>query len=225
MAERPMGEGLQGRAPVDPLQEIARRVDQITSENSRLFQELIMGERRYRRLAKAVWAVQEDERRRIARELHDGLGQNLTALKIQLEVLEQDALRTGSELEPKVSAVLSCASQVLEETRELSHLLRPQILDDLGLEPALRWLGRTLHERAGLEVEVVAAGIDDRFESELETVIFRVVQEALTNVVKHANAKSVRVELERKGPWAVLSVSDRGSGFDRRSECHSAVSG
>ena len=214
MEHGPEGRTPEGRTPADPLQEIVRRVDQITEENSRLFQELIAGERRYRRLAKAVWVVQEEERRRIARELHDGLGQNLTALKIQLEILTLEAQRTGSALGPKVAAVLSGATQILEEARELSHLLRPQILDDLGLEPALRWLGRTLSERAGLEVEVDTIGIEDRLEPELETVIFRVVQEALTNVVKHAKAPTVRVELERMGPWAVLSVTDRGCGFD-----------
>lgn len=201
----------------DSMKEVTRRVEQVAQENARLFQELVAGERRIRRLAKAIWAVQEEERKRIARELHDGLGQNLTALKIQLEVLEQEALQSGSRLGSKVSEALGFAARALEEARELSHLLRPRILDDLGLEPALRWMGRTLSERTGIQIQVACPGLENRLDPELETVIFRVIQEALTNAVKHAGiggTGSIQVEVFRRGSWVHLCVEDQGAGFD-----------
>lgn len=201
----------------DSMDEVTRRVEQVAQENARLFRELAAGERRIRRLAKAIWAVQEEERKRIARELHDGLGQNLTALKIQLGVLEREALASHSKLVPKISETLGFAARALEEARELSHLLRPRILDDLGLEPALRWMGRTLAERTGIQIQVSCPGLEDRLEPELETVIFRVVQEALTNAVKHSgigDKGAIEVEVFRRGAWVHLRVEDQGTGFD-----------
>ncbi len=201
----------------DSMKEVSRRVEQIAQENARLFQELAAGEYRIRRLAKAIWAVQEEERKRIAGELHDGLGQNLTALKIQLELLVQEAQKLDSGLAPKLSEALGFAERALEEARELSHLLRPRILDDLGLEPALRWMGRTLSERTGIDIQVSCPGLEDRLDPDLETVIFRVVQEALTNAVKHSgigNKGSLQVEVSRRGAWVHLSVEDQGAGFD-----------
>jgi two-component system sensor histidine kinase UhpB len=109
-----------------------------------------------------VWKVQEVERRRLARELHDGLGQTLTALKNQLERLERKAGQEGEapagELRARLADSVELARTALHETRELSRLLRPPVLDDLGLLPALAWLARTLEQRTGLVVAVAAEG-------------------------------------------------------------------
>lgn len=220
---RPAGERRQNTPVVpagDPMRQVVDRVRQITVENERLFQELISGERRFRRLARSVWSVQEAERRRLARELHDGIGQTLTALKHQLDVVVQG----GEELPPAALARLrdaaGLATQALRDTRELSHLLRPQILDDLGLGPALRWLTRTFQERTGTAVALDESGLDHRLSSEHETLAFRLVQEALNNVAKHARAQHVHVQVAFDGTRLAVRVDDDGVGFTpaRRAE-------
>jgi two-component system sensor histidine kinase UhpB len=196
------------------MREVVDRVRQITVENERLFKELIGGERRFRTLARSVWSVQEAERRRLARELHDGIGQTLTALKQQLDVVTQagDAIPEAAMARLRDAAAL--AAQALRDTRELSHLLRPQILDDLGLGPALSWLTRTFQERTGTRVELALDGLDRRLPAEHETLAFRLVQEALNNVAKHARAPAAAVRVELDGGDLLLLVEDSGSGFD-----------
>jgi len=197
------------------MHDIVDRVRQITLENERLFQRLIEGERRFRGLAKAVWKVQEDERRRLARELHDGLGQTLTALTNQLERVQQklDGREPG-DMAARLADSVEMARLALNEIRELSRLIRPPVLDDLGLASALSWLARTLEQRAGLHVELSLSGIEERLDPELETLVFRIIQEALTNVLRHAGADRARVAVARSGGLLVLRVSDGGRGFD-----------
>lgn len=201
--------------PADPLQDLLARVGRVARDSEGLLRQLVGSERRFRALAKAVWQVQEEERRRLARELHDGLGQDLTALKNQLEVLTREAGgAAGSSLGARLAGALEIAARALQDTRELSRLLRPPILDDLGLVPALAWLARTLRESTGLEVRVVSHGVDDRFAPDLEIVVFRVVQEALTNVLKHSGAMAADLQLLRRDRWLEIEVSDGGRGFD-----------
>lgn len=201
--------------PADPMHEIVDSVRRITSENERLFARLIEGERRFRGLAKAVWKVQEDERRRLARELHDGLGQTLTALTHQLERLQQKLGEGDSrELGSGLADAVETARLALNETRELSRLLRPPVLDDLGLPAALSWLARTLEQRTGLRVELALDGLEERLDPEIETLVFRLVQEALTNVLRHAGVDCATVEVSRTAGLLQLRISDRGQGFD-----------
>ncbi len=195
----------------DPMVEIIERVRHITRENERLFQRLIEGERRFRGLARAVWKVQEDERRRLARELHDGVGQTLTALTNQLERLQQKL--DGGETASLAGAV-DTARAALNEVRELSRLLRPPVLDDLGLPAALSWLTRTLEQRTGLRAVLSLEGLHQRLDTDLETLVFRIVQEALTNVLRHAGVDRAEVGVSRIGTVLELRVSDDGKGFD-----------
>jgi two-component system, NarL family, sensor kinase len=199
----------------DPMHDIVDRVREITRENERLFARLIAGERRFRGLAKAVWKVQEEERRRLARELHDGLGQTLTALTNQLERLQQ---KLDPEAPPELGARLAdsveLARLALNETRELSRLLRPPVLDDLGLPAALSWLARTLEQRTGLTVELALSGLEERLDPDLETLVFRLVQEALTNVLRHAGVRRAEVSVAGDGERLELKVADAGRGFD-----------
>lgn len=197
------------------MHDIVGRVQQITRENERLFQRLIEGERRFRGLAKAVWKVQEDERRRLARELHDGLGQTLTALTNQLGRLQQKLDgQVPSEAAARLADSVEMARLALKETRELSRLLRPPVLDDLGLVSGLSWLARTLEQRAGLHVELALSGIEERLDPELETLVFRIVQESLTNVLRHSGVDRARVAVSRSGGTLGLRISDSGRGFD-----------
>lgn len=198
----------------ETLESIAARVTALTLENERLFRELVDTERRFRSLSRSVWRVQEDERRRLARELHDGIGQTLTALKNHLDGMERRNGRSPEEITRGIGEALEIASQALHETRELSRLLRPAVLDDLGLVPALRWLARTVGQRFSIEVDLNVRGLDERFDSEIETLAFRFVQEALTNVAKHSGAASARVDAERAAGRLAIRVSDSGRGFD-----------
>jgi len=205
--------------PMDPMNEIVDRVRDITRANEKLFARLIEGERRFRGLAKAVWKVQEEEQRRIARELHDGLGQTLTALTHQLERLRK---KCASELAPELASHLQESVEMvriaLQESRELSRLLRPPVLDDLGLAVALSWLARTLEERTGLQVELdLDLNLDtcgERLDPQIETLVFRLIQEALTNILKHAGVDRAHVAVRHAGESIELRVTDHGRGFD-----------
>jgi len=203
--------------PPDPMHDIIDRVRAITRENERLFQRLIEGERRFRSLAKAVWKVQEDERRRLARELHDGLGQTLTALTHQLGRLQQKIPEgQAGDMAARLADSVELARLALNESRELSRLLRPPVLDDLGLPAALSWLARTLEERTGMHVELTVEGLAERLDADLETLVFRIVQEALTNVLRHAGVDRAEVAVSKSGGSLELHVADRGKGFDPR---------
>jgi two-component system, NarL family, sensor kinase len=198
----------------DPLREIAQEMARITSENARLLQRLGEGEKRFRLISKGILRVQEAERGRISRELHDGVGQSLTALKMQLQLLEESAVREGSALSPRLAELREMADRSLQEVRQISHLLRPQMLDELGLLPTLRWLARTFQQRTGVEVELVSEGMDERTDPDVENLVFRLVQEALTNVAKHVHAPMARIHIRRAGERLFLRIEDRGAGFD-----------
>lgn len=200
--------------PADPMHDIIDRVRDITRANERLFARLIEGERRFRGLAKAVWKVQEDERRRLARELHDGLGQTLTALTHQLERLREKAGALPPDLAAHLDDSVEMARLALNESRELSRLLRPPVLDDLGLPAALSWLARTLEERTGLKVDLALDPLHERLDPDLETLVFRVIQEALTNVLRHSGAGRAQVAVRRAGGALELRIEDTGRGFD-----------
>lgn len=192
--------------------DIALQVRRIRKENRALFARLVDGEKRFRRLAKAVWMVQEEERRALARELHDGIGQTLTALKNQLERVRQRD--EDGALADLLADSVELASLALNDTRELSRLLRPAVLDDLGLDPALRWLSRTLGKRAALRIEVDCDLGEERLEPDVETLVFRVVQEALTNIIKHAQTSEAWVRVDRHPPGLRVQIRDEGTGFD-----------
>lgn len=179
------------------------------------YRELLMrlesSQAHFRRLARSVFQVQEDERRRLARDLHDGLGQNLTALKHQLAQLEPELGERGRE---RLHRALELCSSTLEDTRQMSRLLRPQVLDDLGLEAALHWLTRSLSEASGLAIELDAQPVPESLGGDEQTLLFRIAQEALTNVVRHAQASQALLRLVFKGHWAQLTVWDDGRGCD-----------
>lgn len=190
--------------------------DQLVSlkaQQERLFAQLAQGQQHFKQLARSVWRVQEDERRRLARELHDGLGQNLTALKHHLDAVARDPLLAG-EARTRIEGALALCVATLEETRALSRMLRPQILDDLGIEAALRWLARSVGESAGPHVEVDCGAMGDPPDSDLATLVYRVVQEALANAAKHACASHVVVKLATRGTDMHVLVADDGEGCD-----------
>ena len=177
---------------------------------TRLLERLEANEREFRRLGRSVLRVQEDERRRLARDLHDGVGQNLTALKHRLAGLRDAA---DPALREALDAAVDLCADTLEDTRELARLLRPTILDDLGLEPALRWLGRSIGQSAGIAIAVEVEPLP-AIDEERQTLLFRIAQEALNNIAKHAQARSVLLRVVERDGQLQLQVVDDGVGFD-----------
>jgi two-component system sensor histidine kinase UhpB len=197
-----------GKVPA--LEHISARVERISARNEQLLERVIEGEKRFRGLAKSVWKVQEEERRRLARELHDGIGQTLTALINQLRRVPVDG-NGNSDLK----AAIEVAELALTDVRELSRLLRPPVLDDLGLHAGLTWLARMLREHSGLATVIEwQAGEEERLDPELETLVFRIAQEGLNNVLKHSGQLAARLAVRRHGDSLEFTVADAGHGFD-----------
>lgn len=193
------------------LNEVVERVQQISAENERLVRQLASGEDRFRRLARAVWQVQEEERRSLALELHDGVGQLLTAL------INHVQHSTGMDKQQAdVKKAISLAESALAEVRSMSRSLRPSVLDDLGLEAALRWLIRTTAETSRLDVNLAWPDADSQPGQFTETLVFRVVQEALTNICKHARATRVDIAVTYHKNDLKVVIEDNGKGFDVR---------
>ncbi len=165
---------------------------------------------RLARLSLRLVDVQEEERRHLARELHDQVGQMLTAVAINL----QTAQRANGPEAARLAETLQVVDELIRQVRDLSLNLRPSMLDDFGLESALRWFTARQAERTGLTILLEADPQTGRLPAAVETACFRVVQEAITNVVRHAGARQVQVRVERQPGAVQLTVRDDGRGFD-----------
>ena len=173
----------------------------------------VQNARELQELSSKLITAQEEERRTIARELHDEVGQVLTAIKVELSLAQRKIDATGGPpqlLDDSRSVVESALATV----RDLSHLLHPALLDDLGLPAAIDWYLRSFGVRHGLNVEVLHERMDERLTQEIEASAYRIVQEALTNVAKHATATRCRVYLQRLPTTVLITVEDDGIGFD-----------
>lgn len=184
----------------------------IALENARLLQEVDSGRERLQVLSNQLLVAQEVERRFIARELHDEIGQVLTAISTNLRVIElsSDRARRAERLEDSLNLV----DDALKQIRDLALDLRPSLLDDFGLVPALEWYIERQVQRAGLRIEFNSEPAEILLPSGLETTCFRVVQIALTNVVRHARATQVLVELRNREQTLELVIRDNGIGFE-----------
>ncbi|HLT43968.1 MAG TPA: histidine kinase [Luteimonas sp.] len=170
-------------------------------------------------VAQRLLTVQEDERRTLSRELHDDIGQSITAIKLAATSLTDDSLATDPQVRREIlDEVIEIADQTVHKLRNLSLLLRPPQLDSLGLEPALRGQVALLTRGSRLRIELDVAPLDGRLPAAVELACFRIAQEALTNVVRHAGASHARVEVGFEdgddGRALVLRVSDDGAGVD-----------
>lgn len=203
--------GTDARPPTEAMRE---QLAALLRDHDRLTQRLQRDQAHFRQVARAVWRVQEDERGRFARELHDGVGHNLTAIvhliRTSLAAMPADpgldAVRGG------LCRAREVAEATLQDARALSRLLRPQILDDLGLEAALRWLTRSCAETHALDVRLHYAAAGATVESDRATLVFRIVQEALANAARHSGARRVDVDFACGGDEAELRVRDDGRG-------------
>jgi len=168
--------------------------------------------------------AQEAERRRISIELHDQVGQILTAVKMNLHALQKTC--SAPDILKSIQENLSAIDEAVDQVRDLSVDLRPLLLDDFGLVVAVRWYLDRQAKNSGIAVEFNSLSLseDDRFPADLETACFRIVQEGVTNVVRHARAKHVSIRLERTGSDLILLIADDGAGFDVKAK-RSAGSG
>lgn len=173
--------------------------------------------------ARALLAAQETDRRRIARDLHDVVGGALTAVKLTLEAAARrpDVRSTRTSIRESVNVL----DQAIQAVRELSLDLRPSILDDLGLVPAVRWCLFREARRSGCQASLLAAPSLPRLDPEFESACFRVIQEALANAATHAHASHIRIEIRIDADRLVLIVEDDGVGFDLRHALRDAPQG
>jgi len=174
-----------------------------------------------RRLSGHVLKAQDEERRRIARELHDGVGQYLAAMKMSFDV----ALAEGTGQDGGTQSLQDCRDLVDRCTREIrtiSHLLHPPLLEEMGLASAIPWYVTGFRERSGVEVELDMPSEFDRLPPAVEVVLFRVLQESLTNIHRHSRSKRANIGLQVDEDQAILTIRDYGKGFDTQTGAFAA---
>ncbi|MDB6149177.1 MAG: sensor signal transduction histidine kinase [Chthoniobacter sp.] len=169
-------------------------------------------ERRLRRLSWRLLTLQDQERRRLARELHDATAQTLAALCMNLSALARNESATD-RARRLIADSLELAEQATKELRSTAYLLHPPLLDESGLPAALRWFVEGLATRSNLKVELDLSPTIKRLTQEMETTFFRVLQESLMNVVRHSGSETATIRLHEDGEWITLEVRDRGRGF------------
>jgi signal transduction histidine kinase len=176
--------------------------------------ELARSRHELQQLSSRLVDAQESERRSISRELHDEIGQSLGALLVDLSRLSASLPPDRPDVKEQVDRMKSVAESSVQAVRNIALLLRPSMLDDLGLGPALEWQGREVSRRSDIEVEVQAESAFGDLPAEYATTIYRLVQEALNNAVRHSGAKTARVEVEQSNRRIRVRITDDGRGFD-----------
>lgn len=183
-------------------------------DNTHLFSEVSAHKTALQRLSMRLTNVLEEERTRISRELHDGIGQVLSGILIGLDVLEEKVPPSVTAVRQGLQQIKRLTERTLDELRRLSHDLRPSLLDDLGLLDAVQWLANYLADKCGWTMQVVVEADFPRLAPEVETALFRITQEALNNIKTHANATAVTIRLSQQGGLVQLEIEDNGRGFD-----------
>ncbi len=190
------------------------RILQLEREAQLRFRETVDARRELQDLSARLVDAQEEERRTISRELHDEVGQSLSALLLNAGNLAKELPATaGDPLQDQLQSIRQLAEKTVAVVRNMSLLLRPSMLDDLGLAPALQWQAREVSRTTGLRVNVAAEGVSDDLPEEHKTCVYRVVQEALHNCYRHAKAQSVRIHVKQEPTRLFLSIQDDGAGF------------
>ncbi len=182
------------------------------TDRKRLEEERLRTENELSQLTSRLFNLQDEERRRIARELHDGTAQNLFAISIDIDLMRKQMSNGDSELNSLLDESASLCDQSLQEIRTLSYLLHPPLLDHAGLVSALRWFVDGFIKRTGLAVSLVALDVG-RMGSEIETALFRIVQESLTNIRRHSGSETAGIRLWRNDEEICLEIQDQGHGI------------
>jgi signal transduction histidine kinase len=203
------------RAKVSVFAELHRRARQLESMNEELERRaaaLKVAEEELRELSTQLLRTQDEERRRIARELHDGLGQYLAAIKMRADGLHMQSQR-GTQVYESLADIVKQIEAAIIETRTMSYLLHPPLLDEIGLESALNWFAEGFSARSGITVNVTVEPELGRLEDGVETALFRVVQECLTNIHRHSGSSTATIVLTHDENEIRLEVRDQGKGM------------
>ncbi len=168
-----------------------------------------------RKLTSHIQNIREEERTNIAREIHDELGQQLTVLKMDVSWVNKKIVTTDDIIKQKVKGVLTMLDETVKTVRRISSELRPSLLDDLGLTAAMEWQLFEIKKRSALKINFTAPEQEIKLPDLIKTGLFRIFQESLTNVIRHADAKNLKVILEQKNHHLTLSIEDDGKGFDK----------
>lgn len=201
---------MESRVPPSMLAD--RDIARVGSTLNALLDRLTEDRARVRRLAAQVISAQDEERARVARELHDSTAQILTAVMLQLGAAAHES--NSLALDASFATLRELVAEALEEVRSLSHTMHPRVLDDLGLAAALEWLARQTRSQEPFDVQVTAQDGASQIPAPLASVLYRVAQESLRNAARHADARHVRILLRRERAAATLEVEDDGRGFD-----------
>jgi signal transduction histidine kinase len=171
-------------------------------------------QRRLRVLSRQLLRAQEDERKRISRDLHDIIGQTLASINVQLAALKSGTATAGRDFEQDISRAEELVNQSVEVVHRFARELRPAVLDDLGLIPALQTFMTEFKAQTGMEVSLTASASVERLSSPKLTVLFRVAQEALTNIGRHAKASRMEVNIQSRNRDVLMTITDNGTGFE-----------
>jgi signal transduction histidine kinase len=186
--------------------EVRARTRELEQRNA----QVVQGAESLRDLSRRMMQVQDEERRHIARELHDSAGQVLAVLGMNMGQLAQ---QVRQELKPAAQEILKLVQQLTQELRTMSYLLHPPLLDEIGLSAALNWYVQGVTERSQIEIRLTISENLGRLPAELELILFRLVQECLTNVHRHSGSKSATINVARQGDSVSLEVQDQGHGI------------
>jgi signal transduction histidine kinase len=195
--------------------QLSQASDQALRSNQELERRVAERTDQLRRALEQVISAQEAERKRVARDLHDGIAQDVIVLTRNLESARQK-LKSGDMGSDYLDELITLARKSLDSTREISRALRPSMLDDLGLVPALNWAANELEKRSNIEVEVHVdnSGFESEITDEQALLLFRVAQEAFANIDRHSKATDASLSLERSGGELRMTISDNGKGFE-----------
>lgn len=177
------------------------------------YQELVTSQQQLEALSARLVDAQEEERRSISRELHDEVGQTLGALLVDIGQLSKLVPAEDGILQSQIARIKSAGETAVKSIRDMALLLRPPMLDDLGLVPALEWQGREISRRGDMEVDVHSAHVSDELTDEVKVCIYRLVQEALNNAARHSAARHARVSITQEAGKIHVEVEDDGKGF------------
>ncbi|MGD2155620.1 MAG: histidine kinase [Anaerolineales bacterium] len=195
---------------IEVLSSIGLQVSEIVA-NAWLELKLSEKEAARKLLLESLVSAQEDERKRLARELHDRAGQSLTNLLVRLKAIERKS--NQPEIQESLNSLLEVVSNTIDQIRDLSYRLRPPALEEFGLNTAIKGLVDQMASGAGIEVEC-GCDLEDSLSPEVETMIFRIAQEGLANIIRHADASLIKIKLTRQLQQVYLSIEDDGKGFD-----------
>jgi signal transduction histidine kinase len=186
--------------------ELESRVQERTLELQRAHEAL-------RALSGHLMQAQDEERRRVARELHDSTGQYLAAIQMNLSALVRDSGRTHEDLRLRLKDTMDLVGRCISEIRTLSYLLHPPLLDEMGLASAISWYVEGFTERSGIVVNLDIPGNLPRFSPDVETAVFRIIQQSLANIHRHSGSKVARINLVLGAERLIVEISDQGLGF------------